>query len=205
MAASGTPGMVLGRISGGYLWLSVVGERMERVRRSSGGRDGAVKLEKDFAAVLRARREAVRLDVKVDFGFGAGRERVGRALGFQGFGSVGDVGRRGCSSKLIASLCGEETVFSFRSQGGLRGEGDGVQASLTVSRVLLAASSDGMDAREMLETGLTEQPSFSLSGSRTSMSSDSSPFPASSAGSSSISSGERLLSDDGWSGSDRHS
>ena len=105
----------MGRISDGYVGLSVVGERMERVRRSSGGREGAVKLEKDFAADLRARSEAVRLDVRLNFGFGVGRESVWRALGFQAIGSVGDVGRRGCSSRLIASFSGEETVFSFRS------------------------------------------------------------------------------------------
>src|SRR5579871_364126 len=164
---------------------------MERVSRSSGGSEGAVKLEKDFAAVLRARRDAVRLDVRVDFGFGVGREREGRALVSQSIGSVGEVGRRGSSSRLMASLGGEQTVFSFRSQGDLRGEGDGVQASPTVSRVLLAASSDGIDSREMLDIdrGLVEQPSFSLSGSRTNMSSDSSPFPVSSAGSSRISNG----------------
>jgi len=135
-AGSGTPDIVFGRISEGYLKLTVAGERMERVRRSSGGREGAVKLEKDFAAVLRARREAVRLDFRVDFGFVVGWERVGKALGFQGVGSVGEVGRSGCSSQLIASLGGEETVFSFRSEGDLRGGADGMQGSLMVERVL---------------------------------------------------------------------
>jgi len=45
---------------------------MERVSRSSGGMEGAVKLEKDLAADLRAWREAVRLDLKVDLGFWGG-------------------------------------------------------------------------------------------------------------------------------------
>lgn len=57
--------MSRGRISGGYFG---EGESMERVRRSSGGMLGAAKLEKDFAAVLSAVREAVRFDLKVDFG-----------------------------------------------------------------------------------------------------------------------------------------
>lgn len=52
---------------------------MERVSRSSEGMLGAVKLEKDFAAVLSAWREAVRFDLKVDFGGlrrGLGKEVV---------------------------------------------------------------------------------------------------------------------------------
>ena len=40
------------------------GDNNERVRRSSGGTLGAVKLENDFAADFSTWREAVRLDLK---------------------------------------------------------------------------------------------------------------------------------------------
>ena len=52
---------------------------MERVRRSSEGMDGAVKLENDLAADLKARIDAVRLDLKVDvMDGGDGRRKVGK-------------------------------------------------------------------------------------------------------------------------------
>lgn len=118
-AGSGTPSMSRGRISGGYF--ADAGERIERVRRSSEGMDGAVKLENDFAAVRRARSEAVRLDLKVNFeGFGLGLGKDDRC-GLKDSGSTGEVGRRGWSSRLISSFGGEETVFSFRSRGDFRG------------------------------------------------------------------------------------
>lgn len=73
--------------------------------------------------------------------------------------------------------------------------------------MLLTASREGIDVREALETEreVMKPGSFSLSGSRTIISSVSSTFSGSSHGSRSISSGDRLLSDDGCSGSDLHS
>lgn len=73
--------------------------------------------------------------------------------------------------------------------------------------MLVAASREGMDASEALETEreVMKPEYFSLSGSRTIISSGFSIFSVSSHGSRSISSGDRLLSDDGCSGSDLHS
>lgn len=64
-----------------------------------------------------------------------------------------------------------------------------------------------MDVRDALETDreVMKPGSFSLSGSKANVSSVSSVFSGSSHGSSSISSGDRLLSDEGCSGSDLHS
>jgi hypothetical protein len=61
-AGSGTPAKVRGRISEAYR-----DEKSERVRKSSEGSDGAVKLEKAFAAERMAWKDAVRLDLKDDF------------------------------------------------------------------------------------------------------------------------------------------
>ena len=52
---------VRGRISGAY---GV--ENMDRVRKSSDGRLGAVKLANDFAAKRKAWKEAVRFEANVD-------------------------------------------------------------------------------------------------------------------------------------------
>jgi hypothetical protein len=45
-------------------------EMIDLVRKSSGVIIGIVRDEKDFAAYLKARRDAVRFDLKADFGRG---------------------------------------------------------------------------------------------------------------------------------------
>jgi hypothetical protein len=50
------------------------------VRKSSDGRDGAVKLEKAFAAERMAWKDAVRLDLNVDFEEDVLVDAVGRGV-----------------------------------------------------------------------------------------------------------------------------
>lgn len=70
-------------------------ENRDRVSMSSDGILGAVKLEKDFAADLSALRDAVRLDLKLDF-FPTVRVVLGVKVGIMvSSESVAEEGRNG--------------------------------------------------------------------------------------------------------------
>ena len=114
---------------------------------------------------------------------------------------VGEEGRRGWSSH--SSVGGAETSFSFLSVTDLRLTKERVGSELIVDMVLLAASRDGVDAMDSLETERDDMNPGSFSSS-TSCRLASSPS-ISSTGSSSISNGDRNLSDDSLGPSRLHS
>jgi len=104
--------MCFGRIS-----LVNLGDSNERVRRSSGGTLGAVKLEKDLAADFKACNDAVRLDLK-------DLKRSVDAAGGVTISAMSSIARSSqssglkCSngwSKMQSSFGGDETTFSRRS------------------------------------------------------------------------------------------
>jgi hypothetical protein len=187
-AGSGTPWNPFGRIS-----LVKREEKRERLSISSEGILGAVKFENDLAADFRAFRDAVRFDLKVDFGLIV-RSGWGVKLGYSTYVSTGVDGRSGWSSH--SSVGGEDTSFSLLwfSPKNRRLDKDGSDGELIVDMVLLAASNDGVDAMESLETDRDDMKpgSFSSSASFRLISSSS----PSSAGSSNISKGDLNFSAD---------
>lgn len=166
---------------------------------SSDGILGAVKFEKDLAADLSAFSDAVRLDLNVDLGL---MVRPCRSRVISGITvtteSDRDTGRSGWSSH--SSTGGDETIFSLLglSLRERRLPKDGREASdgaLMVDMVLSAASSDGVDAIESLDTERDDMKPTSFSSSISCKLAASSLSP-SSAGSSRISNGDRPSDDD---------
>lgn len=189
--------MSFGRIS-----LAKRGEKSDRASISSDGMEVAVKLEKDFAADLRALRDAVRLDLRLDFFLTGSLDRW-----LKGFGtivsseSLAEEGRRGWSSHC--SVGGEMISFSAFIALARRLRNEGVEGPLLIVDVVLRAGSrDGVvDAIESLDTERDDSKSPSFSSSISARLSSSS----SSAGSSRISNGVRNGSDDGEVPSSLHS
>jgi hypothetical protein len=181
-AGSGTPLKPFGRIS-----LAKRDESRERVSISSAGMLGAVKLEKDFAADLSALSEAVRFDLKVDFGLIVRSWRGVMSEIMVVTESAGELGRRGWSSH--SSIGGDDTNFSLLwvSPADFLLTKEGREGALIVDMVLFAASSDGVDAMESLDTDLDDMKPGSFSSSISCRLASS--LSPSSAGSSSMSSG----------------
>lgn len=129
---------------------------MERVRKSSAGMEGAVKLEKDLAADLSASRDAVKLDLKVDVRVdGEDRREVGR-LG-TGVDSVGDVSlssssdlgkcNRGWSSSQDCDS-GDKNDFALRSNSLALLIPSGVDGLLEENTEVSSALKDGIESLE---------------------------------------------------------
>jgi len=116
--------------------------------------------------------------------------------------SVGEGERSGWSSRQFCAR-GEVTSFSLRTGTDFRLRYDGVDGVLNEDTVLWAASRDGVDDIDSLETDRDDRKpaSFSSSTSCRLMSSSS----ASSAGSSRMSNGDLCPSDDGVPSSCLHS
>lgn len=175
--------MSLGRIS-----LANLGEKIDRASMSSEGIEVAVKLEKDLAADLRAFKEAVRFDLRLDFfltvSFSCCVNGCGMIVSSESF---PEEGLSGWSSHR--SVGSETMIFSGFMALVRRLRKEGVEGPLLkVDAILREGSRDGVDdAIDSLETDREDSKSPSLSSSISAWQSSSS----SSTGSSRISSGVR--------------
>jgi hypothetical protein len=133
-----------GRISEAYLL-----EKSERVRKSSDGREGAVKLEKAFAAERSAASEAVRLDLSELFCFCVERGvATGVRVGVDHKVVAVGTSRSGWSGHSSAG--GEETL---RWERDMRRTDVGVSGSEKVGDRIgsMSNSREGVDMMESLE------------------------------------------------------
>jgi len=158
--------------------------------RSSGGILGAVKLEKDLAADLRAWRLAVRFDLRVERGLGGGC-LSGKELGSGRILSRGSSDTTAGDSRgwsMHSSTGGEMASFSLRSQPARRFSDGGVDGLLKEHTERSSFAKEGTEGIESLETDLDDMQSRSpsVSTSKALSLSDSSGF------SSRTSSGARL-------------
>lgn len=158
MAGVGTPWNSFGRIS-----LVKRGASRERVSRSSGGMEGAVKLEKDLAADLRAWKEAVRLDLKEDRAFVVAERVSWIRMTWTSWSAMSMLlvlsaeKERSGWSWTQSSFGGEEMVFSLR-------EKEGVMGLLHDTDDWSSNSREGIESLEMDRTD-KRSGSFSLPGS----------------------------------------
>jgi hypothetical protein len=142
------------------------GERSERVRKSSGGTLGAVKLENDFAADLSAWSEAVRFDLN-DLNR---MDALGGVATIPGIGmsqvtsqSLGVKWSNGWS-RMQSSFGGDCTSFSLRSGAGFLPIELGVDGLLHDDATdRSSVSVDGIEGSDSLETDLDAMKSLSCS------------------------------------------
>ena len=142
------------------------GESSERVRRSSGGTLGAVKLENDFAADLSAWSEAVRFDLN----------DLNRMDALGGVATISEIGVSLTTSqssgvkwsngwsRMQSSFGGDCTNFSLRSGAGFLPIEAGVDGLLHDDATdRSSVSIDGTEGNDSLETDLDTMKSLSCS------------------------------------------